>query len=70
MTGGATKIGQVMMDPPTVGSSTDNFYMNGSWYYFGGDPVANMYWEVGVVPVPEPAALGLLALGGVLIRRR
>lgn len=68
--GAAGDVGQVLMDPPTVGASTDDFYMDGSWYWFSGNPVANMYWEVDVI-IPEPASLALLALGGLaLIRRR
>jgi hypothetical protein len=69
VTGGATAVGQVLMDPPTVGSSGDYFYRDGSWYWFGGNPVANFYWEVGVTP--EPATM-LLALAGIglLARRR
>ncbi len=70
--GGASKVGQVMYDPPTVGASTDNFYLdNGTnigWYWFSGSPVANFYWEIGVVP--EPASLLLIAVGALALRRR
>jgi hypothetical protein len=66
--GRATRVGQVLMNPPTIGSSTDDFFKDGSWYNFGGTPVANFYWQIGVVP--EPAALGLLALGGLALLRR
>jgi PEP-CTERM motif len=71
--------GTVMYDPPTVGLSANLFYLdnttatppgtNVGWYWFGGTPVANFYWGVGVVP--EPTSLLLLALGGLtLVRRR
>ena len=66
--GGANRVGQVLMNPPTVGSSTDDFYKDGLWYWFGGNPVANFYWQIDVVP--EPATLSLLALGGLAMMRR
>ena len=60
-------VGQLVYDPPTVGSSEDYFVMDpgGSFYkyWFGGDPVANLYWEVGVTAIPEPASLLLLGTG-------
>jgi hypothetical protein len=73
-TGGATKAGQVLYDPPTVGSSDDNFYMNDlaaggtsdGWFWFGGSPVANFGWSIevnNVPPVPEPATAFLLGAG-------
>jgi hypothetical protein len=66
--GGSTSVGQVLANPPAVGSSTDDFFYNGSWYWFNGNPVANFYWQIGVVP--EPASMLLLGLAGLLIRRR
>ncbi|MBN2447313.1 MAG: PEP-CTERM sorting domain-containing protein [Phycisphaerae bacterium] len=66
--GGAERVGQILFNPPTIGSSTDDFYRDGAWYWFGGSPVANFGWEIGVVP--EPTALLLLGLAGLLARRR
>lgn len=74
LTGGATRVGQVLFDPPTVGSSDDNFYMNDlaaggtsdGWFWFGGSPVANFGWSIevnNVPPVPEPATVFLLGAG-------
>ena len=54
VTGGAEKVGQVLYDPPALGSSTDDFYRDGGTYWFGGSPVANFYWAVGVAPPPGP----------------
>jgi hypothetical protein len=57
--GGATQIGQLLYDPPTVGTSQDMFYMDGSWYWFGGDPKANLYSRIGVLvasPTPTPVS--------------
>ncbi len=74
---GGPNLGQVMFNPPTVGSSLDEFYLdntgtvppgtNAGFFYFGGNPVANFYWQIGV---PEPSALALLALGGLALTRR
>jgi hypothetical protein len=69
ITGGATRAGQVLANPPTIGSSTNDFYRGGSWYWFGSTgPIANFAWEIGVVP--EPASLLLIAVGALALRRR
>jgi len=75
--GGATKLGQIMCNPPTIGSSTDDFYLDNTvatppgtvagWRWFSGNPVANFYWGISV---PEPASFGLLALGALALLRR
>ncbi len=70
--------GQVVMNPPTIGSSTNDFYLDNTvatppgtvngWRWFGSTgPVANFYWGVSVCP--EPTSLLLIA-GGLLLRRR
>ncbi|GEM_PF-3125112 len=78
LTGGATKAGQILYNPPILGSSADMFYLdntvatppgtNQGWYWFGGNPVANFLWAIEVCP--EPASLALLALGGLMLIRR
>lgn len=66
-------VGQVLANPPTIGSSTNDFWKGpppGSWLWFGSTgPVANFYWEIDVAAIPEPASL-LLVLGGLLLARR
>jgi hypothetical protein len=44
-----------MYDPPTIGLSADNFYMDGGWYWFSGDPVANFYNKVDLDEPTPPA---------------
>jgi len=71
-------LGQALYNPPVLGSSTDDFYLdntyatppgtNVGWYWFSGNPVANFYWGISVTP--EPASFGLLALGALALLRR
>lgn len=64
-----TLLGQVVAGPQTIGASQDYFYMDpGGLTWFGGDPKADFLWELTVVP--EPATLGILALGGLVVLRR
>ncbi len=70
---GMTDIGPRMADPPTVGSSGNDFWQNNPpWvnYWFGGVPVANFMAQVNAEAVPEPASLTALALGGLALLRR
>jgi hypothetical protein len=72
-------IGPLLNDEPDVGSSFNEFYAReagGAWeaFFYGdqpGDPLAN-FQAVITAEVPEPAALGLLAVGvmGLVARRR
>jgi len=74
-------LGQILLNPPTIGSSDDNFFLTaaagsflvnnptGSVLNFGGNPVANFGWAVQVVPEPSSIALVGLALGGGLWRK-
>jgi hypothetical protein len=78
-------LGQGLFDPPTVGSSVDAFFQTtaagsffasnptGSFFNFGGNPIANFGWQFTVTQVPEPGVatlLGVAAFGAVAIRRR
>ena len=66
------QVGQVLANPPTVGSSTNDFWKGpppGSWLWFGSTgPVANFYWKIDITP--EPASLFLIAGGLLFLRRR
>ncbi len=49
-------VGVVLAHPPTLGSSHDLFAMQGGYYWFGGDPVANFALGVTANELPTPAA--------------
>jgi hypothetical protein len=55
------RFGQLVFDPPEIGASFDQVYRDDpaspppGWYSFGGDPVANLYWEIVLVEV-DPCA--------------
>ncbi len=74
VTGGTTRMGVIIADPPTIGASTDAFYVdngaNPGWYSFGGNPKANLAYEVEVLPEPASIALfGMIGAAGLLRRR-
>jgi len=75
-------LGQDIYNPPTIGSSADNYFLGtglgdftssnpaGSALNFGGSPVANFRWQVQVVPEPTSLVLAGAAAAGWLVRRR
>jgi hypothetical protein len=81
-TGAAADAGPLLYDPPTVGSSLDDYWLRGfpnpgdPWglYTFGGNPPVNIGARISAVsgtPVPEPTVLALLSVGSIaLIARR
>ena len=70
-------IGPLLNDVPTVGSSFNEFYtreVGGEWeaFFYGdqpGDPLANFQAEI-TAEVPEPATLGLFAIGAFALGAR
>jgi hypothetical protein len=86
--GGATAaqldaMGQMLFDPPTVGSSQDLFFLTstesvgnvnnpvGSFTWFSGNPKANFGWAFTATPEPGSIAAIAVGLAGLLgLRRR
>lgn len=65
--------GWLLADPPAVGASSDDFFSwtDNSWYWFGGNPVANFHAEIAMTPEPGTIAAVAAGLVGLLgIRRR
>jgi hypothetical protein len=79
-TGAAADAGPLLYDPPTVGSSLDDFWLRGfpnpgdPWglFTFTGNPPINLGAQITTLDaVPEPATFGLLAAGlAVMAARR
>ena len=72
-------LGVGLFDPPVEGTSADTIFQTtshgsffttnnpaGSHVNFGGNPIANVGWQI----IPEPTSLALLGLGALLIGRR
>jgi hypothetical protein len=70
--------GQLITYGPSIGN--DWFFTEdpwctetmGGWYWFGGDPHADFYWQLYVCPEPAQVSLAavLLGLGGIFWMRR
>ncbi len=76
-------IGMALFNPPAIGTSQDAFFVTdtagsflvnnpvGGIYWFNGNPVANFYFSIQVVP--EPTGMALMGLAGLIafaVRRR
>ena len=75
-------LGMALFNPPTIGTSTDNafettaagdFLVNnpaGATFNFGGNPPANFFFGLSVVPEPATCVLWGLGFVGLLVFRR
>ena len=75
-------LGLLMFNPPTVGTSADTFFTTtgagsflvsnpaGTLQNFSGNPVANFFFGITVIPEPATASLLLLGVAGLFISRR
>jgi len=78
-TGVGADAGPLLFDPPTIGSSFDDYWLRGfptpidDWglFTFGGNPPINFGVEITTLEaVAEPATVGLVATGLALIAAR
>lgn len=71
---GMTSVGPRLANPPTIGSSANNFWQNNPpWtnYWFGSTgPVSNFMARINAEAVPEPATLAVLGIGALALLRR
>jgi hypothetical protein len=75
-------LGMGLFDPPTIGTSADamfqttaagDFAVNnpaGSLFNFNGNPPANAFFGMSVVPEPATMTLAGLGIAGLIIFRR
>ncbi|HRF59230.1 MAG TPA: PEP-CTERM sorting domain-containing protein [Fimbriimonadaceae bacterium] len=75
-------LGQLVMNPPTVGTSADQVFLTtaagsnfvsspaGATFNYGGNPRANLGWKFNVVPEPGTMLALAAGLGALLARRR
>jgi len=77
--GAGADAGPLLFDPPTIGSSLDDFWLRGfptpidDWglFTFGGNPPVNFGLEITTMDaVAEPATVGLVATGIAIIAAR
>ena len=74
---GSTRMGVASLNPVAIGSSPTSFYKDylaappAGWYVFsGGATPAQLGYQIGVTPVPEPMTAGLILLGVRHLARR
>jgi hypothetical protein len=55
---------------PIVGSSVDRIAEDDAYVTYGGGYQSNMAIQFEAAPVPEPASIAAVAIGGLGLRRR